>query len=54
MTAPPPWAEDAHAALERLGADPAQGLTTAQAEARLAEHGANVLRSVERVSLRRL
>jgi len=46
-----PWADEAQQLADRLQADPTQGLTEAEARRRLGEHGPNLLRRVERVSL---
>jgi Ca2+-transporting ATPase len=42
------WALERAEVVERLAVDPLQGLTPEEAQARLARHGRNVLRSVER------
>jgi Ca2+-transporting ATPase len=45
----PPWSEEPEAAAARLGVDPARGLSSEEAAARLAEYGPNQLEAAERV-----
>jgi P-type Ca2+ transporter type 2C len=45
----PPWSEEPEAVAARLGVDPARGLSSEEAAARLAEHGPNQLEAAERV-----